>query len=356
MTSSDKPRVLIPSDFQNWVDNFVYGYEKLGWQCDTGCDGFENVSDEFDVVHLNWPEELVGWNEPDPAKIQETKSLLSLWREKSKIILTVNNLYPHGAETSAPYRELYEAFYDAAHVIHHQSRHSHAEVIKRHPEVADKIHVVTSGFNYDPMLKGALPDRETARGRLGLNSDKVVIFLFGAIRFASELRLVRRAYQRAKLPNAVFVSAINFAPKSSEIVRWRYEVYQWRKWLRRNNFKSLEGYIPDQQVADLFQASDALIVARSDSLTSGLPCLAMTYGRTMVAPDTGSIAEYLKGTYNPMYTPGDARSLALALESFSSLDQSMAERTNRARADAWGWENIIAKCLEKLPARSGHGE
>lgn len=352
MTDNQTKRVLVPSNFQNWVDNFVFGYEQLGWAIETGCDGFHTVRDDFDVVHLNWPEELVGWNEPDQAKIDEMVGLLSQWRRTSKIIYTVNNLYPHGAEASAPYRALYEAFYEAADIIHHQSRHSKSEVLKRHPHLASKVHVVTSGFNYDPMIKGDLPDRMVARQKLNLPQDGKVFFLFGAVRFAKELRLVRRAYQKAKLTNATFVSAINFAPKKSELVRWRYEVYQWRKWLEEQNFLSLEGYIPDEQVFDLFRASDALIVARSDSLTSGLPCLAATLERLVIAPNSGSIAEHLDGTLNPMYAPESTRSLTEALQRLQGLDQDKAEQMNRDRANDWDWKNIITRCLDGLSEKT----
>lgn len=346
--ASQRPRVLVPSDFQSWVNNFVLGYERLGWRCDTGCEAFKQPTRDYDVVHLNWPEELAGWTEPDDAKLEELRRLLAEWRTQTKLVLTVNNLYPHGADASIPYRELYDAFYQAAHVIHHQSHHSNDEVLKRHPELTDKTHVVTSGFNYDSMLGDPLPDRVSARSSLGLDPDKNIIFMFGAVRFASELRLVRRAYQRAKLANTVFVSAINFAPKSSDIIRWRYEVYQWRQWLKRNNYLSLEGFIPDQQVTELIRAADALVVARADSLTSGLPCLALTLERLVIAPDRGSIAEHLAETQNPIYKPGDIKSLSSAMQKLTRMDRASAERENRLRADTWGWEGIISKCLDKL--------
>src|ERR1051326_371229 len=91
-------RVLIPSDHRDWVANFVDGYRRLGFDVTTGTYNFELEACHPDVVHFQWPEELTGWKLPTSAQIDDITRRLDRWARRSRLIISVNNLYPHGQQ------------------------------------------------------------------------------------------------------------------------------------------------------------------------------------------------------------------------------------------------------------------
>src|SRR5262245_44262685 len=201
-------RVLIPSDHRDWVVNFVDGYRRLGWEVTTGGYNFDLESNHYDVVHLNWPEELTGWRVPDALQIDKTIARLDRWVQRSRLIASVNNLYPHGQHRNPVWHKLYTAVYERADVIHHFSEASRRMLCAEYPSIADRNHVVRVGFNYDPMLPAEPRDPLESRRALGFGSDDLVYLVFGSLRFWSEVRLLCDAFSRIKVRNArLLVSA-----------------------------------------------------------------------------------------------------------------------------------------------------
>jgi glycosyltransferase involved in cell wall biosynthesis len=75
------------------------------------------------------------------------------------------------------------------------------------------------------------------------------------------------------------------------------------------------GFVPDDQVAELFAASDVAVLSRGDGGTSGALVLALSLGVPVVAAATETYAQ-LSGDEVTGWTfdPGDPRSLREALE------------------------------------------
>src|SRR5690349_11873410 len=115
-------RVLIPSDHCDWVVNFVEGYRQLGWDVTTGVYNFMLEASHPDVIHFNWPEELTGWKLPSSAQLDAIIRRLDRWAKRSRIIVSVNNLYPHGQHGNPIWHRLYTAVYERAEVMHHFSQ------------------------------------------------------------------------------------------------------------------------------------------------------------------------------------------------------------------------------------------
>ena len=344
------PRVLLPSDQRDWVVNFVDGYRRLGWEVTTGVFNFELEACHHDVVHFNWPEELTGWRLPSASQIDEIVARLDRLAPHSRMIATVNNLYPHGQHQNRRWHRLYAALYERAEVIHHFSHASKEAVCREYPSVAGRNHIVRVGFNYDLMLPSAPRDRVAARRAFGFAPDEVVYLCFGSLRSWQEVHLIRDAFARARVARKrLFMVARYLSPASSWALRLKR--LRWQFWQRWHRVVRIADYVPDNEVPRIFDAADAVVVVRNNSLTSGVPSLAMTFGRFVIASNVGGIPEYLAGAENLLYDPTSTYSLVEALERAAHTDRETIGAANRRIADGWKWADIILYVPERAATK-----
>ena len=64
------PRVLIPSDNRDFAAYLARAYREAGWEVVMGAVNFDLADAEFDLVHIQWPEELAQWAERALAAAQ----------------------------------------------------------------------------------------------------------------------------------------------------------------------------------------------------------------------------------------------------------------------------------------------
>jgi glycosyltransferase involved in cell wall biosynthesis len=341
--------VLLPSDNRDWVLNFAEGYRRHGFEVAVGALNFELEASSPDIVHLNWPEELTGGRCPSETELAAVLARLDRWAARAWIIASVNNLYPHRQPEDPMWRRLYNGVYKRADVIQHFSKMSMDLVRQEFPEVADKKHVVHVGFNYERLLSYPEGNRERQRAELGLRPDDIAILCFGALRFWDEVKLIQRGFKLAKVPNKRLVMAARY-DEDVPLWRLRFRKLRLKVWQLSRKVARRRGFVPEAGVRDLFAAADVVLVVRRNSLGSGIPSLAMTLGRPVVAPSVGGIPEYLHGAGNVLYDPRSARSLAAALERMAMADREAIGLQNRKIASGWGWDKVIGACLAALPA------
>ena len=75
------------------------------------------------------------------------------------------------------------------------------------------------------------------------------------------------------------------------------------------------GYVPDEAVADLFHAADAVILPYEEASQSGVAAMAMAFARPVVASEVGELGELVRETgMGLLVPPGDATALAAAID------------------------------------------
>jgi glycosyltransferase involved in cell wall biosynthesis len=339
------PRILIPSDNQDFVGPLAQAYRRLGCEIVVGQFNLTLRGADFDLVHVQWPEELSGWRPPSQERLNLLLDSLDYWAARSKVLLTVHNLYPHGHAGADRYFELFDGFYRRAGLIHHFSQTSRDLVRATFPSSRDKAHVVTNLFNYDSLLAPSR-DRSAARTALGLADNELVVLIFGALRMWKEVKLIRSAWGFTSVKNKRLLMAGRYneiAPGSA--FSSRYKRWSWKMWLRSQKAVRIDDYVPDSQVHRLFDAADFAVIPRVEGLSSGIPSMAMTFGKLFVAPRHGAFPEYVGNSGNVLYESCDPVSLAKAIETAAALDRDRIGRENRRVADAWSWDGIAAQCL-----------
>jgi hypothetical protein len=342
--------VLIPSDNTDWAANFAIGYRSLGFDAVAGQINFELETGDFELLHILWPEEFTGWRAPTSGQVDSILARLDRWARRARIIVTVANLYPHRNSHDPQFRRLYNGFYERAEVIHHASQTSKELVCREFPSIAERNHMVRLGYNYERLLPPEATDRTDARRALGLRSDQTVFLVFGALRFWEEIQLLQSAFRRARIPNKLLLLRTSYA-EEGPAWRQRWRRWRWREWQRSRCVQSLVERVSDAELPILFSASDAVVVIRQNSMSSGVPFMAMTFGRFVIAPSVGAIPEYLSGTGNVLYDPTLPENLACAMERAAVANREAVGRENARIAAGWGWKPIVQACVDALPRR-----
>lgn len=344
-------RVLIPSDARDWVVNLADGYRRLGREVIVGTLNFEFECCDPDLVHLQWPEELTGWKVPSPGEIDTLFRKLDRWAQRARLIASVHNLYPHRHYRNPLFHRLYSGFYERAEVIHHFGETSKQLVCQEFPEIADRHHVVRLGFNYDRLLPSERQSRAASRCQFGFDPDEMVYLVFGSLRSWDEVQLIKQAFSLARVPRKRLLMAARYRePVSAWQQRRRH--WRWNLWQRIKGVQRITNYVPDEDVYRLFDAADAVVIVRQNSMGSGIPSLTMTFGRMAIAPDSGIIPEYLVGADNVLYDGTSPSSLARAMERAAEADREAIGAKNREIAAKWDWESILQTCLDELPPRT----
>lgn len=343
---SDKPRILVASDIPDLLEAIVNAYVKNGYDVTTGIHNFKFAACRMDLLHVRWPEELTGWRVPSDRQLTDMERRLDRWMRTARLIVSVNNLYPHGYYRNAQFHRLYTILYERADVIHHFSNASHRLVCEEYPSVSHRNHIVHVGFNYDYILPTSQPDREKIRAEYGAKADDIVFLLLGSFRSHEEVELLKGAFEKAQVGRKRLLWCARYFPPNT--MMGRLERYKLEFWRRRHNVICVQEYISDDEIYKPLTAADVVVSVRLNILNSGLPSLGMTFGRYVVAADIGSTPEFFAGTGNALYHPTSADSLARALEKASKADRDEVGTHNRQIAANWTWDGSIGACLSGL--------
>jgi glycosyltransferase involved in cell wall biosynthesis len=341
------PLVLVPTDDMMIIPGITGEYARRGFDVVVGVRNFFLQLHRADLVHVQWPEEIAGWNLPSAETLREIRAALDGWARRCAVLVSVNNLYPHGYEGHPVMKELYEAFYERCSGILHYCETSRKLVLREFPSARTRPHVVTNYFCYDNLLPEKLDRREARRG-FGFDDEDFVVLVFGALRFWAEIRLIQGGYSKARVRRKRLLMAGRFTEENSGRWQHRWRRLRWRLWLKGCRAQPVSGFIPDSDVHRYVEAADAVLVPRLKDMTSGLVGLGLTFSRTIIAPNHGAYPDYLAGTDNPLYESGNPDSLARAIENAAAMDRTAVERQNREIADTWRWESLIEAGLQLI--------
>ncbi len=189
---------------------------------------------------------------------------------------------------------------------------------------------------------GERPDRETARGSLGLDPENEVALFFGYIREYKGLDLLLEAWEtvRDSRPGARLVVAgdpVRLAPERRE---------ELEAWAARLGAVARFEYIPFSDVARYFAAADVLVMPYRHISQSGVLYLALSLGVPVVATRVGALPEMLRDGDSAVLVPTEdpgalAEALIRALGD-SELRDRLVEGGRRV-AEEHSWSSIAER-------------
>lgn len=269
----------------------------------------------------------------------------------AKVFFTAHNILPH--EARFRHKFIYATIYRRvdALIVHAENNR---QTLERFEPRHAAVHVIPHG-DYQFFRDAMTPTRATARKKLALEAtDKIVLF-FGAIKPYKGLDTLIRACGSVRDQIGEFKLLIVGRPLEDFQT---YESLLAENQITDRAIKILE-YVPNEEVALYFQASDVLALPYKETYQSGVIQIGMAFGLPIVASDTGGLSEIItEGRCGLLFEPDDDRMLAkllIRLLSDISMAQEMGERGKDLAASRFSWPAIAGLTLEAYGRHETNG-
>jgi glycosyltransferase involved in cell wall biosynthesis len=278
------------------------------------------------VLHLHWPELYYrgpGGRVTVRSAAGFVAALLAARVLGYRIVWTVHNALPHERRSAADRALRWVLCRTARLVVHGESAR---RVL---PHGGRDATVVPHGHYIDAYPRGV--ERAEARRRLGLGDADVVFLSFGQVRAYKGIPDLLAAFAALDLPAVRLVVAGGGADRAlADDVR--------REAARDPRVVAHLAHVADADVQAYFEAADWVVLPYRDVLTSGSALLALSFGRPVIAPRRGCLADLGEDDGVLGYEPDVPGALGAALARATTLD-AVAWRPRAlaaARRADWG--------------------
>jgi beta-1,4-mannosyltransferase len=178
--------------------------------------------------------------------------------------------------------------------------------------------------------------RMLVRDELRIAEDAFVALCFGNVAPYKGIETALEAFAALERPDAVLlVAGLVMAPELGEAVQAAAA--------RDTRIRMELDFVPDERVAELYEAADVAVCPRSDGGTSGALVLALSMGVPPIAADHPAYAELVAGgRAGWLFAPGDPASLAAALEQAAAdgAERRLRGAAAREQAERLSWPRV----------------
>ena len=297
-----------------------------------------------DILHLHWLHSFFA--APNTVKslintVNFLGRLVILRLTGVKIVWTAHNLKDH--ENQRPFldRICTTLVAKLAHAIIAHCKAAKCEIATTlNLRNKDKIFVVPHG-NYTGYYENNI-NRLEARKVLDIPNSSFVFLFLGWIRPYKGVFDLLDAFNQLHIDEVQLVLAGKTLndDELTEQIRQKTE--------GNDNIKFMPGFVPDNKIQVYMNACDVVVFPYRDVLTSGAVILAMSFGKTCIAPRMGCIQEILDDSgaflYNPDIEEGLFQAMNSALQ--NSADLVRMGEYNQKSAAQWTWDSIAEKTLD----------
>lgn len=325
-------KVLFASDYNcpnSIIKSYIDGISPL-CELTSGVAEFWESNLIFDILHIQWPEELMVWDLYNEIDLKKLEDRFIYWKSiNTKIIITRHNASSHRKFYLDD--KLYDLCFNYADGIVHLGEYSLTE-FKNHNFYSTKCNTLINHPNYLNIPN--LVSHEIARKHLRVSSEAIVYLSFGAIRDKKEESNLIAAFKKTRIKGKqlIITNSLLFKKKKSfrryPFKRLSYEFQKF--YLKIHNIIIVENTnISESDIQYYFNLANFIIVPRLNQLNSGVVYLAFTFSKIVVGPDIANIGALLNKTGNITYDPNDIGKFVSALErAFKYVSKNSLELSN----------------------------
>ncbi len=315
-----------------------------------------------DVLHFHWrPDRYYAWNRPIPTNLDEppprsqnVRSWLCLSRFalqlgvarllRYRLVWTIHEVYPPETPARPPGSVSRRIDRLGSRLLARNCdlllTHDMATAERARREfgrAADRIDVVPHG-SYLGIYPPGRPRAEVRR-ELGIAPDAFTFLCFGALRPDKAIHLVLEAFRTIDDPGVALIVAGGIEDGTSARAVTAAAAADAR-------VRAMLDRVPHDGVRELFEATDAAVLGRSEVWTSGSMILALSLGVPVIAAELPPYDGLLRGdAAGWLFEPGDVESLR---------DTMLRAAADPARAKAKGAAALDE--ARKIPNWSEVGE
>lgn len=296
--------------------------------------------DRPDVIHVHWTEPYIASGAAiSRVKVERTLLELRAARRGSGIVWTAHDLFRHDRRPDPGERRFLRGLAGLADavIVHCASAaDTLMAALELEPAARERIHVIPHGH-----YMGRYPDEVTraeARARLGLPDEARVVAFVGWVREYKGVRELLEAFGRVEDPALRLVVA-GRAVDDAYAARLR-ELATTDPRVRLDL-----GFVPDDELQVYLRAADVVVAPFLEIFTSGSVLLAMSFGRAVIAPRRGCVADTVDEQGGLLYDADDPGGLEAALRASLTADLDAMGRHNEASLERFAWPRIAVKTL-----------
>ena len=287
------------------------------------------------VLHLHWPELYYrgcGGRVTARSAFGFMAALVAARVLGYRIVWTVHNALPHEGRHAADRALRWLLLRSARLVVHADSARQVLERAGRNAAVVPHGHYIDA-YPHDV-------DQTTARRRLDVPADAQVLLCFGQVRAYKGIPELLAAFGALARPDIRLVIA------GKPVDRIVADAVT-RAAARDPRIVAHLAHVDDGDVQLYFEAADWVVLPYREVLTSGSALLALSFGRPVVAPRQGCLAELGRTDGVLGYEPGAPNGLALALAEATLTDARAWRPRAHATARRFDWDGI-ARAYDRI--------
>lgn len=262
-----------------------------------------------------------------------------------KLVYTAHNVLPH--EHSKIDYFFNFVIYKTSDVIIVHSNYIKNKLAKMFKVSDKKIKVIPHG-NFDLYLPERPISKCNARETLNLSETDNVVLFFGYIREYKGLDLLLDAFQVARQSNKKLRLVIAGLPES------RYLKEHYREKINRISYNgeiiSHLSFVPSEEVATYFTASDIVVLPYKNIDHSGIVHLAYSFGKPLIASNVGDFSETIAhGQSGYLLEKNDPENLAITInKAFSDIEslENMGCFARKLSKTKYSWSDIAKQTKE----------
>ncbi len=182
-------------------------------------------------------------------------------------------------------------------------------------------------------------DRKTARSKLGLEEMQRVILYFGGIRPNKGIEALLLAFKSIDDPHIRLIIAGNPQVDQGYIRRLMEQASEDSRVI----FKS--EWIPDSDLQIFFNAAELVVLPFASVLTSSSLALAMSFGRPVIVPNLGCMADLVPPCAGWIYEPENANQLAEIIRQALRSDLVSIGRQAYTCIETHSWDQFAQQTM-----------
>jgi glycosyltransferase involved in cell wall biosynthesis len=196
--------------------------------------------------------------------------------------------------------------------------------------------------------------RSEVRAILGIAPETRVFLCFGHLRRFKEVELLLDAFASFERPETSLLVVGQFARRVMD-ADWERSLLERLDAAQAADprVRAAVRFVPEEEVAELFEAADVAVVPRGDGWTSGSLLLGLSQGLPVIAARQPAYAELVGESAGWLFEPHDATSLREALATAASASRAELEKRGgaaRAVAESLRWEETARQTAAVLGA------
>jgi len=299
-----------------------------------------------DVIHYDWIQRFFMRRRPFWTLVHAPLFIAEIALVKRvfgcKVVWTLHNLGSHDTEPSRVEAWTRRRFANACDWVRvfQQSTVARARQLLGQKETRFKVVPEGSYVGHYPDGAQAEPSREA----LGLPRNSFVLLYLGNVRPYKGLEELVQAFEEVSEPGWHLVVA----------GRPYDEAYA------RTLIQRIEGlggiscflrFIRDEELQTFFSASDVVVLPFRAIENSGSAILAMGFGKPVLAPRLGALADRLSDQAELLYSPGHLTEALRSLKEADRADLERAGQRNLGAVERYNWSDFASAFEEFLDQR-----